>query len=210
MFEHRRRALAKVALVVACMAATIAVTVVNASARTVPVLGDAGTGADCPHAGHLTYTLERAAQPTAEQSSAYREITTAMDRALAVYNCHADLTRSLWVTYDPGVPTADGSENGSIRFGARATMQQVTAMHEISHTLGVGTNAAWSRHLLDGRWTGPAAAEQLRLLTGDRTVYGDRQHFWPYGLNQVSEARSPADLEAHVLMVLALRRDMGL
>lgn len=210
MVQQRRGV--RLAVLLACVAATIAVTVVDASARTVPIFTRNGPVGDCPHAGHLTYTLDRVARPTAEQAAAYRAISTAMDRALAVYNCHSDLTRSLWVSYDPAVPTADGSDNGSIRFGARATMQQITAMHEIGHTLGVGTSPNWAAHLAHGRWTGSHATEQLRRLTGrpDAQLFADRQHFWPYGLNQVNEVDSADDLAAHVRLVLALRRDMGL
>ena len=112
MVKQRRGV--RMAVLLACVATTIAMTVVDASARTVPIFTRNGPVGDCPHAGHLTYTLDRVARPTAEQAAAYRAIGTAMDQALAVYNCHSDLTRSLWVSYDPAVPTADGSDNGSI------------------------------------------------------------------------------------------------
>src|SRR5512142_611986 len=77
----------------------------------------------CPVTGHITYTLNRAANPTADQSAAYALITTAMDQALGVYNCYANVTKALSVSYDPSVSTADGNFNGSIRFGAKNTMQ---------------------------------------------------------------------------------------
>ncbi len=167
---------------------------------------------NCPASGHLTYTLSRAANPTSDQLSAYQLITTAMDQALAVYNCQTNITKALTVSYEPSVATADGSDNGSIRFGARSTMQQITAMHEISHTVGVGTYSGWASHLSGGVWTGSAATAELRAITGDQAaaVHGDSQHFWPYGLNYTSEVTSSADLVDHCRMVVALRRDMGL
>ncbi|HYN94945.1 MAG TPA: cellulose-binding domain-containing protein [Pilimelia sp.] len=175
------------------------------SARPTP----AGT---CPAAGRITYTLRRVAAPTAAQQAAYARITTAMDQALAVYNCHTDIAKALTVTYDPAVPTADANYNGAIRFGATSSMQQATAMHEIGHTLGVGTVAAWSARLSGGAWTGSNANAALRAITGDpsATIRGDASHFWPYGLNYPSEVRSPADLVHHTRIVVALRRDMGL
>lgn len=210
MPESRRRPLAKVAIILAGVAATSAATIVNASALTETTTTPATSA--CPHAGRISYTLERAPDPTAEQRAAYQAITTAMEQALAVYNCHSDITKELWISYDPGVPTADGSEDGSIRFGAWPTMQRITAMHEISHTLGVGTHPNWSRQLSNGRWTGAHAAQRVRSLTGDgrAQVYADGQHFWPYGLNQPTEVTATEQLVAHVRMVVALRRDMGL
>jgi hypothetical protein len=168
--------------------------------------------ADCPASGNITYTLTRAANPTADQTSAYDLITRAMNEALAIYNCQTGITKALRVSYDPGVATADANYNGNVRFGARSSMQRITAMHEIGHTLGVGTVSAWSARLSNGVWTGAAANAELRALTGDPAaeIHGDGQHFWPYGLNYTSEVKSDADLVIHCKLVVALRRDMGL
>ncbi|HEX9998834.1 MAG TPA: hypothetical protein VGB74_00120 [Actinoplanes sp.] len=177
-----------------------------------PATAETGTPLACPAAGHVTYTLTRAANPTADQTEAYGLITAAMDQALTIYNCQIDITKALTVSYNPAVATADGNFNGSIRFGARASMRRVTAMHEIAHTLGVGTVAAWAAHLSGGVWTGAAATAKVAELTGNQTVeiHGDAQHFWPYGLNYESEVTSENDLVIHCQVVLALRRDMGL
>lgn len=168
--------------------------------------------AQCPATGQLTYTLVRAPNPTPDQFSAYELIVAAMDQALAVYNCHTSISKALRVEYNPGVPTADGNANGTIRFGARSSMQQATAMHEVAHTLGVGTDPAWSRLLSAGVWTGAAATAELRAITGDpaAVIKGDSQHFWPYGLNYPSEVTSAQDLVSHCRIVVALRVDMGL
>lgn len=166
----------------------------------------------CPAAGGITYTLNRAASPTTDQQDAYNRITTAMDQALSVYNCYINVTKALTVSYVPSVATADANYNGAMRFGAKSTMQQITAMHEIGHTMGVGTYSAWSGKLSGGVWTGSQANTLLRSITGDQgaSVHGDGQHFWPYGLNYTSEVKSSADLVNHVRIVGALRRDMGL
>jgi hypothetical protein len=169
--------------------------------------------AGCPATGHITYTLTRASAPTADQADAYTQITAAMDLAVAEYNCYLNVTKALTVSYNTGVATADGSYSGAIRFGSnRVFMKQVTAQHEIAHTLGVGTYSNWSSFLTNGQWTGAKGIAALRSVTGDSAaiLHGDTQHFWPYGLNQDSEATSADDIVANCKIVAALRADMGL
>jgi hypothetical protein len=166
----------------------------------------------CTPTGHVTYTLAKAANPTADQKSAYDAITCAMDGAVAYYNCNTTITKQLNVTYNPDVPTADGAYNGSVRFGGRDYMECATGMHEIAHAVGVGTAPKWSTYSVGGVFTGETAIAQLRAITGikDDVVHSDTQHFWPYGLNYASEAKSTADLIDHCLMVTAIRKDLGL
>jgi hypothetical protein len=87
----------------------------------------------------LTWRLQRAQNPTTDQSDAYWRIESAMNAAVARYNrLTSRPSKSLTVQYVPSVPTADGNFNGNIRFGAnRAYMNERTALHEISHTLGL-------------------------------------------------------------------------
>jgi len=169
-------------------------------------------GAGCPASGGITYTLNRASAPTADQTDSYNRITEAMNLALTVYNCYLNVSKSLSIHYVPSVPTADGNYNGTIRFGAKSTMVQATAMHEIAHTLGVGTYSGWASRVSNGRWTGANALNQLRTLDGNSSavLYADGAHFWPHGLNQASEATSADEFVRNVKMVAALRQDMGL
>jgi hypothetical protein len=166
----------------------------------------------CTPTGHVTYTLTKAASPTAAEQSAYDAITCAMDGAVAYYNCNTNITKQLTVTYNTSVSTADGNFNGSIRFGGSSYMECVTAMHEIAHSVGIGTAPAWSTYSVGGVFTGANAIAQLRAITGnpDDVLHSDTQHFWPYGLNYTSEAKSTADLVDHCLMVVAIRKDLGL
>jgi hypothetical protein len=90
-------------------------------------------------------------------------------------------------------------------------MVQATAMHEIAHTLGVGTHGGWASRVSGGRWTGTNAINQLRALDGSSAVlFADGAHFWPHGLNQASEATSADEYTRNVKMVAALRQDMGI
>jgi hypothetical protein len=171
--------------------------------------GTSGTGAGC--AGRVTYTLARAGSPTAQQSMAYARITAAMDRAVQIYNCNTTIQKTLNVTYNPDVATADGNPNGSIRFGSMDSMNYITATHEISHTVGIG-GPEMDRVVMDGIFPGANATAQLREITGDpmAVVHADNQHFWPYGLNYTTEVKSDADLVNHCKMVVAIRKDLGL
>jgi hypothetical protein len=140
-------------------------------------------------------------------------IEAAMDEATYYYNCYTDITKSLSIDYDPGVPTAEGNVDGHISFGSRASMNYITAMHEISHTVGVAYYS-WNTMIVGGIWQGEIATSTLRALDGDPTaeVHGDTQHFWPHGLNYTTEVPTDnpePELIAHCTMVVALRQDMG-
>lgn len=166
----------------------------------------------CTASGHLSYTLNRVPNPTPEQSSAYDAIDTAMKQATTFYNCYLDVTKELTVDYDPSSSTADANEAGHIRFGSPDSMQQITAMHEISHTLGIGTSPQWAAQVVEGAWVGDTAITALHSITGDTSaeLHVDDMHFWPFGLNKTGEVQSAEDLRNHCLILAALRRDMGL
>jgi hypothetical protein len=174
--------------------------------------GTGGASGGCPGAGHVTYTLTKNANPTADEQDAYDLITEAMDKAIEYYDCYTNITKATTVTYVPSVATADGNSNGSIRFGGKEYMEYVTAMHEIAHTVGVGTVSQWAPLVQNGIFTGAQATAKLRQITGiaDDQVHADTQHFWPYGLNYTSEVKSEADVIDHCYMVVAIRADMGL
>jgi hypothetical protein len=141
-------------------------------------------------------------------ASAKDRIVKAMDAAVAVYNKYGEFDRVLTANWNPGTPTADANFGGWINFGGQIGTR--TALHEIAHTLGVGTCPKWHEFAKDGKWTGKYAIAQLKELDGpDAVLHCDRQHFWPYGLNYDNEG-SPDAFRRNVLMVTALRADMGL
>ena len=135
-------------------------------------------------------------------------IVAAMDEGVAHYNAHGYFPRHLTVNYDTNVPTANANYNGRINFGGQISAR--TAIHEISHTLGVGTVGAWGSLRSGGTWLGAHANARLQLYEGPAATIGcDSQHFWPYGLNFATEDGYLPRIR-HVRMVSALRRDMGL
>ncbi|MGW7205541.1 hypothetical protein [Streptomyces sp. NPDC054837] len=158
-------------------------------------------------AATITWTLERASNPTADQQTAYNLITAAMNAAVARYNNLSDLGKSITVRYDPGVPTADGNINGTIRFGNRGYMTERTALHEIAHTIGVGTSSRWSALGGSGTWTGAQATALVRQFDGSSAKLSTGGgHFWPYGLNYENEMSGSA-ADRHVQIVAAMVRD---
>jgi hypothetical protein len=158
-------------------------------------------------AATITWTLERASNPTADQQTAYNLITAAMNAAVARYNNLSDLGKSITVRYDPGVPTADGNINGTIRFGNRSYMTERTALHEIAHTIGVGTSSRWSALGGSGTWTGAQATALVRQFDGSTAKLSTGGgHFWPYGLNYENEMSGTA-ADRHVQIVAAMVRD---
>jgi hypothetical protein len=160
--------------------------------------------------GNLTYALVRSANPTADENDAYGRIKTAMDAAVAMYNGQTTLSRQITVQYVPSVGTADGNMNGTIRFGSnRSYMTQRTAMHEISHVMGVGQSARYKALVVNGKYTGSNALETLRAMVGESSssvLKADQQHFWPYGLNYESEW-STVNGQRNARIVAAMKRD---
>ncbi|MFK4303909.1 MULTISPECIES: RICIN domain-containing protein [unclassified Paenibacillus] len=160
--------------------------------------------------GNVTYTLVKSANPTADQLDAYERITRAMDTTVKYYNNFTDFSKHLTIYYRPGVPTAEGSFNGTISFGTnRGFMVPATAMHETGHTMGVGQNSVYASLMSTRIWQGANATAELRSITGKNTdeIHGDRNHFWPYGLNQASEVKSDADYINHCRIVYAMKKD---
>ncbi|MBC8097232.1 MAG: hypothetical protein H7Y43_15615 [Akkermansiaceae bacterium] len=159
-----------------------------------------------PLAGPMTYQL--AGNSGSWPTDIRARIISAMDGAVAQYNRYGTFTKSLYVNYNPAVPTAQASYNGTIDFGGSINYR--TALHEIAHTLGVGTHGSWSAHLQGGLWTGTNGIQKVREFDGPAAnINSDGIHFWPYGLNYDNEGGTE-NFRRHVLMVAAFRKDMGI
>ena len=154
--------------------------------------------------GGVSYTLHKSANPTADEQDAYKRITAVMDSAVKLYNTYSNLSKFINVYYSPGVPTAEASSNGDLRFGEnRSYMVVPTAMHEMGHTMGIGTTQEYWDACQDGVFRNDKVQAKLRELSGKPSdeLHCDRQHIWPYGLNQASEVKSEKDLIIHVQLV---------
>lgn len=85
-------------------------------------------------------------------------------------------------------------------------------MHEIAHTLGIGTTWEYQSNFTDKIFLGESANALLKELDSDpdAEIHGDSQHFWPYGLNYASEYETEDDLINHCKIVRAILADCGL
>ena len=158
----------------------------------------------------VEYTLHKSANPTEDELDAYQRITAVMDSAVYIYNKYTNLSKYINVYYSTGVPTAEASSNGDLRFGKDRTYMFVgTAMHEMAHTMGMGTTDAYRAMFKDGVFLGEKAQAVLKEIDGpDAVLKGDSQHFWPYGLNYKSEVHSEQDLINHAKIVDAMYQDI--
>lgn len=135
-------------------------------------------------------------------------IVSAMNEAVSVYNANGFFDKHVWANYNASVPTAQASYSGWIDFGGSISSR--VALHEISHTLGVGQVAAWNTNRTDNKWTGTYGVARVKLYDGSSAVLNaDTMHFWPYGLNYDDE-NTPTKWNRHCRMVSAMRRDMGI
>lgn len=135
-------------------------------------------------------------------------LVNSMNEAVAVHNAYGYFPIQCTANYSAGVPTAQAGYGGWIDFGGHYSA--FTAIHEIQHSLGVGTYWAWNWQQSGGQWTGAKALQRIRLYGGASASIGcDGAHFWPYGLN-FSNEDGPAAREWHVKLLSAMRWDMGI
>jgi autotransporter-associated beta strand protein len=163
-------------------------------------------GTPPPTSPALTYSLAAGNEnwPADKRAS----VVAAMDEAVAIYNRYASFNRSLIANYDAGVPTAQAGYGGWIDFGG--SIDARTALHEMSHTMGVGTYGAWDSNRAGGVWTGANGVAMIQKLDGPGASIGcDAAHFWPYGLNFGNEDGTVNRMR-HVQVISAMRQDMGI
>ncbi len=157
----------------------------------------------------LRYVLRRDPHPTPAQVDAYRRIAEAMDGAVRFYEKFTvGLVKNDVAFLDQAEATAEGNVNGNIRFGP-TDISLRTALHEMSHTVGIGTTPEYHRLTVNERFIGKHALAQLRAITGDdhAILHADTWHFWPYGLNNPGEDHSIWDYIYHCQMVSAILQD---
>jgi hypothetical protein len=155
----------------------------------------------------ITWKLQKAPNPTADQADAYRRIEKAMTLAVARYRKLAKRpNKAIKVTYTPGVKTADSNIGGNLRFGGnKAFMNERTALHEISHTLGIGLTKTWDRRCKANNW--PTAGKLLKTWDGPNAkINCGGQHIWPYGLNYDGEM-SETNANRHCQLIDAMLAD---
>ncbi|WP_428741669.1 hypothetical protein [Tenacibaculum sp.] len=132
--------------------------------------------------GNFTYSIN---QNGADLATLNR-IKEAFDLATEYYNNFTSIEKHVTVNYSSDTPTADANFSGWINVGSKPDYQRAgTAMHEMAHSVGVGTHAKYWELMYDGFWHGDRANEILQMMTNDTNavVKGDGLHFWPFGIN---------------------------
>lgn len=155
----------------------------------------------------ITWQLQKTSNPTSDEADAYSRIEAAMDLAVARYSQLAVRpNKSITAQYVPGVETADGNFNGNIRFGSnRSYMNERTALHEISHTLGIGQTQAFDTRCAADDW--PSATTLLESWDGaGAKINCGGGHIWPYGLNYDDEM-SETNADRHCQLIDAMLGD---
>ncbi|WP_442481685.1 autotransporter-associated beta strand repeat-containing protein [Aeoliella sp. SH292] len=142
----------------------------------------------------------------------HQAAVNAMTAAAGRFNTYGQFTPVdyVYVFYNAGVPTADGSYSSSdIRFGGTYPNERVT-LHELAHVLGSGTTSQWNNRFSGGVWTGPQVQQLIKQFDGEQAeLRQSGVHFYPYGLNYDSEY-SDLNAQRSVALVYAMRADMGL
>jgi hypothetical protein len=155
----------------------------------------------------ITWRLQKNTNPTSDQADAYSRIEDAMRLAVARYSRLAVRpNKSITAQYVPSVATADGNYNGNIRFGStRSYMNERTALHEISHTLGIGQTKNFDTRCASNNW--PSATSLLRSWDGpDAKINCGGGHIWPYGLNYDNEMNE-TNANRHCQLIDAMLAD---
>lgn len=112
--------------------------------------------------GPLTYELSDGWEKWPEERR--RRIVEAMDSAVSFLNEHGDFKKSVTANDSPSTPTANANYNGWINLGG--SISHRVALHELAHTLGVGTHPAWQENVKDGKWTGNTHSRNCANSTG--------------------------------------------
>jgi hypothetical protein len=134
-------------------------------------------------------------------------ISSAMSEAVGLYNQYGSFNMHINVEYHPAVPTAEANYGGYLKFGG--TIGTRVALHEMAHTVGCGTYWDWGNHM-SGAWNGAYATAKIKEFDGPGALlYGDKWHFWPYGLNYDNEDGVTNRIR-HINIAAGLVSDMGL
>lgn len=114
-----------------------------------------------------------------------------MDAFIGYWNaCTAITGYQPTANYASGTPTADCSYGGWIRFGSNVANQLCgTALHELMHGIGVGTDIAYQQHMevpnsgpgsSYGQWLGKRATKLTHFYDNNETewITGGGAHVW--------------------------------
>lgn len=138
--------------------------------------------------GTVTYTFDA----TVENDDTHGpRIKAAITSAVDYFNNLTSIQGHRLTVHLTNSATANGGYGGWMGFGPNASYQRTgTALHEMGHTIGVGTHSRWmgpSSPLrasgTRGLWLGDRANEVVRFIENnpDASLTGDHMHMWTTG-----------------------------
>lgn len=139
-----------------------------------------------PRSTSLTYNFNASGDTDIDA-----RLKNSMDAFIGYWNaCTAITVYKPTANYSAGTPTADCSYGGWIRFGSNVANQLCgTALHELMHGIGVGTDIAYQQHMevpnnnpgaSYGQWLGKRATKLTHFYDDDETewITGGGAHVW--------------------------------
>lgn len=159
---------------------------------------------------NVTAIFNEPTTPIGAEANFWKTIHKSVDSALWYLNHYTSATKTFYINYSPGTPTADDNSDGWIRVGSNSAYWTIgTMMHEMNHGFGNGTTAWWTTIMKNGIYQGVNGQALVKLTSQDSTqvLKGDSQHWWPGGINQNSEVTSSWDYVYNALMMEAFRKD---
>ena len=160
--------------------------------------------------GDFTWSFNGTLDPNDEN---HQRIKQAFDTATWYYSNYTSIQKHVTVNYSPGTPTADANFDGWINMGSNPSYQRAgTALHEMAHTVGVGTHWIW-KFIIDNDdsyYSSANADAVVRMMTDNSftQIYGDGAHFWPFGINGAHEdSGNDFDYMMNALIVQGFKND---
>jgi hypothetical protein len=144
---------------------------------------------------------------------AINRLTNSIKGGTHLYSGWSSLSKNpITVEYNTNVPSATGNFNGIIRFGPDPKCQNIhTMVHEISHTVGIGTTSNWESYYSDNKWTGPLGKQQYEAIDGTSELPMRDAHFIPYMTTCASfKPEFYSVIFKHISIAQALVADVGL
>ncbi|NDW18993.1 hypothetical protein D0T53_08725 [Dysgonomonas sp. 216] len=171
-----------------------------------------------PVMGNITYHFAGGATPEYMGEAKFKMLKQAMDSACYYFNKYTGYTANIRVDHHEGVPTAEASYRGQLKFGANERYLFVgTAMHEMAHYFGSGTHWKWIEYQ-DSGFNLPVANALVNELTNGyyTKLSAGGYHYWPFGCNQREEVGSDPGgfsnekyLRIMAKLVWAMQQDCG-
>ena len=173
------------------------------SLRVVPMLGD------------VKYYFTGGANEANIGTESFNLLVEALDSACYYMSKYTGYVANIPVDYHSGVPSAEASFWGQMKWGANQRYMYVgTAMHEMCHYFGSGTQSKWNEFQAAGKGMPYTNAKLEELTAGRYKQLGmGGSHFWPFGCNQKEEVANepaPYNNETYLMIMAKLLWEMRL